>query len=1195
MLFSSWLRNWKASLERRSALNQSHRARPPAHRLAPRQRSVGLLLEQLENRITPSGSTLSTLASFQTSYGALPQALIMDSGGNLYGTTLEGGTSNKGTVFELARGSSTITTLASFNGTDGATPGSLILDSSGNLFGTTSAGGASNDGTVFELAKSSGMITTLASFNGTNGAIPAGLIMDSGGNLYGTTAAGGASGFGTVFELAQGSSTISTLASFNKTNGANPGSLILDSSGNLYGTTAGGGSSYPYAGTVFELAKGSSTITTLATFDITNGIGPQGLIMDGSGNLYGTTDGGGSSGYGTVFELAHGSGTITTLASFNGTDGNTPQASMVMDSSGNLYGTTENGGASNIGTVFELAQGSGTITTLATFNGTNGEEPAAGLIVDSSGNLYGTTGLGGTSNSGTVFELAKGSGTINTLASLKGFVYGANPTAGLIMDSSGNLYGTTYGGGAYADGSVFEVEQGSGTITTLASLNDANGAYPYTGLVMDSSGNLYGVAGYGGSLGDGTVFEVARGSGTITLLASFDGTNGSRPDSLILDSSGNLYGTTSAGGASNDGTVFELAKSSGMITTLASFNGTNGAGPGGLLMDGNGNLYGVTGGGGASFDGTIFELAKGSGTVTTLATFNGTNGQGPLQGLIMDGSGNLYGTTDYGGASGDGTVFELAKGSGTITTLASFTTPVQPAGNLILDSSGNLYGTTTIGGGDGTVFEVVKGSGTITTLASFNGANGADPSSGLIMDGSGNLYGTTEAGGPSNLGTVFELRGAVAPTIDQWTGANFGVDTNWSDGANWSTGTPPIFAQPVLFTNNSSVKDFTSTVDADFTSIIGNLDIDGTWGGTITVNNPLAIYGNFTLASGTFGGSGAVTIAGTQSQWTGGTIDVGSGGFTNTGTLTYSGSNNVVLSGSGSLINKKSIIQTSTGTLTLENGAMLNNAKGATYNIESNGGINQSGGGTLVNAGTLEKTKGTGITTIAASTLNNTGTVKESSGTLDISATVSQVSGNTLTAGTWTVTGSASVPATLDLTSVGNLTTIGTAAHVTLSGLKATFSNLSGLGTIDNGGSFSLLGGQSFTTAGTLTNNGSLTLSPGSILTVNGSFTQSSSSTLVIQLGGTNSAPTFGQLLSTTGSVTLAGDLQVTSTVVPAVGSSFEVLDNEGNAAISGAFANLPEGATFTVKKGTTTMVFRISYVGSDGDGSKNVVLTRIV
>ncbi|MBV8235777.1 MAG: hypothetical protein JO075_08755, partial [Acidimicrobiia bacterium] len=165
------------------------------------------------------------------------------------------------------------------------------------------------------------------------------------------------------------------------------------------------------------------------------------------------------------------------LASFNGATGSGPRAGLIMDAQGNLYGTTDGGGANGHGTVFELAAGSGTITTLASFNGANGAYPEAGLIMDAQGNLYGTTSNGGATNSGTVFELAAGSGTITTLASFNG-ANGAYPEAGLTLDAQGNLYGTTYGGGANGHGTVFELAAGSGTIATLASFNGATGAYP---------------------------------------------------------------------------------------------------------------------------------------------------------------------------------------------------------------------------------------------------------------------------------------------------------------------------------------------------------------------------------------------------------------------------------------------------------------------------------------------------------------------------------------------------------------------------------------------------------------------------------------------------------------------------------------------------------------------------------------------
>jgi uncharacterized repeat protein (TIGR03803 family) len=247
---------------------------------------------------------------------------------------------------------------------------------------------------------------------------------------------------------------------------------------------------------------------------------------------------------------------LSTVASFNGSTGAHPATGLVMDGNGNLYGTTTNGSSGSAdGGVFELAHGSSTPTPLASFNGTNGNEPSASLVIDSSGNLYGTTFFGGASNDGTLFEVAHGSGTLTTLAS------SFNPLSGpyepLLMDSSGNLYSSTqefYLGGNYvAYGTIFELAHGSDTITTLATFNATDGAESNGGLVMDSNGNLYGTSG-------STVFEEPSGSGTINTLVSFNGTNGSgSTGGLIRDSNGNLYGVTASGGSSNDGTVFELS------------------------------------------------------------------------------------------------------------------------------------------------------------------------------------------------------------------------------------------------------------------------------------------------------------------------------------------------------------------------------------------------------------------------------------------------------------------------------------------------------------------------------------------------------------------------------------------------------------------------------------------------------------
>jgi uncharacterized repeat protein (TIGR03803 family) len=356
--------------------------------------------------------------------------------------------------------------------------------------------------------------------------------------------------------------TLQTLATFNEGNGSNPqGGLITDSSGDLYGTTTGGG--LTSAGTVFEVVAGSGTPTTLATFDGLNGSSPQGtLVTDSSGDLFGTTaDAIGFSADGTVYEVAAGSGAASTLVTFNGSDGSTPTAGLIIDSSGDVFGTTSQGGSSSDGTVFAVVAGSGSVTTLATFTGSNGQSPQGSLVTDSSGDVFGTTSSGGSDSDGTVFEVVAGSGAASTLATFNGS-NGAFPDAGLVMDSNGNLFGTTSSGGADNDGTVFEVPAGSGIAITLATFTGANGSDPVSGLLEDSSGDLFGTTKTGGTGNDGTVFEVAAGSGTVTDLLNFNGTNGAQPyGELITDSNGDLFGTTSSGGGSDDGTVFELVRS----------------------------------------------------------------------------------------------------------------------------------------------------------------------------------------------------------------------------------------------------------------------------------------------------------------------------------------------------------------------------------------------------------------------------------------------------------------------------------------------------------------------------------------------------------------------------------------------------------------------------------------------------------
>ena len=354
--------------------------------------------------------------------------------------------------------------------------------------------------------------------------------------------------------------------------------------------------------------------------------------------------------------------------------------------------------------------------------------------------------------------------SLATLVSLQN----AYPYSGLVMDGSGNLYGTASYGGANSDGTVFELNPSTGVVTTLATFDGTNGAYPYSSLIMDGSGNLYGTTSEGGANSDGTVFELNPGTGLLTTLATFAGANGAYPySSLVMDSSGNLYGTTQGNFTDNQGTVFELNRTTGVLSTLATFDGTNGASPSaGLILEG-GNLYGTASYGGANSEGTLFEVNLGTGVLTILYSFAGPDGAYPYSGLIPDGSGNLYGTTAQGGANSQGTVFELNPATGALRTLASFdgANGAYPYAGLVMDSSGNLYGTASEGGANansfGTVFEFNSSTGALSSLAAFDGTNGAYPYSALIIDSSGNLFGTASQRGANNGGTVVELSPAT--------------------------------------------------------------------------------------------------------------------------------------------------------------------------------------------------------------------------------------------------------------------------------------------------------------------------------------------------------------------------------------------------------------------------------------------------
>ncbi|HTA22549.1 MAG TPA: choice-of-anchor tandem repeat GloVer-containing protein [Terriglobales bacterium] len=350
--------------------------------------------------------------------------------------------------------------------------------------------------------------------------------------------------------------------------------------------------------------------------------------------------------------------TYSVLHRFSGQDGEFPQGRLTLDTTGHGYGTAMDGGANGYGTLFTLSSKQQTIYS---FTGSGGSYPLSGVTRDTAGNLYTTNAMGGNGGCGTVIKLdTKGNETV--LYSFYGGSDGDQPQSALSLDSAGNLYGTTVLGGSHNMGTVFEISaSGSETVLHAFSGGEYDGAYPYYGLNADPSGNFYGTTGSGGSSAWGTVFKISAAGNYSTLYSFTGGLDGGHPKTgLHRDNAGNLYGTTKAGGAFGNGTVFEL-DAKGIETVLYSFTGgADGSQPeAGVLEDAAGNLYGTTVYGGVSSFGTVFKLDQ-LGNETVLHSFEGgSDGQYPHAPLVQDAKGNLYGTTSEGGAT-YGTIFKIA-------------------------------------------------------------------------------------------------------------------------------------------------------------------------------------------------------------------------------------------------------------------------------------------------------------------------------------------------------------------------------------------------------------------------------------------------------------------------------------------------------------------------------------------------------
>lgn len=516
--------------------------------------------------------------------------LVPDGAGFLWSTTSAGGATGYGTIFKIDTATGVYTPIHSFSRESLSETGSLVSDGQGYFWGTDRNGGPVGSGSIFKVNASTGELTTVFQFDVINasgkGTNPeAGLVPDGAGFFWGTTTHRGAQNYGTLFKIKIATGELTTVLSFSGYGVTNRGSapaapLVSDGAGGFFGTTSGGGG-FNGNGTLFRVNASSGLLTTLVDFSdagARQGHDPfGGLVSDGHGGFLGTTHYGGKFDNGILFRCDPATGACTTLAEFSGSvppaKGRWVNGSLVDDGHGHFWGTTNSGGAFNRGTVFRFEPATGIFTTMLEFNGSgdgsNGQNPVAGLVNDGNGHLRGRCLSGGEGGGGTIFTFDASTGALLSL--LPNATTPITPTEGLVADGQGYFWGSTTFDPFYQDGNLFKVNGSTGVSTVIWNFYGRDsGVGPKAPLFNEGTGFLWGTTGsytWGNLINNGIIFKIDTSTGKLTKLVQFTGTGtqanaGSNPGgtSLLRGGDGNYYGMTLAGGPGGGGTVYRLRR-----------------------------------------------------------------------------------------------------------------------------------------------------------------------------------------------------------------------------------------------------------------------------------------------------------------------------------------------------------------------------------------------------------------------------------------------------------------------------------------------------------------------------------------------------------------------------------------------------------------------------------------------------------
>ncbi len=754
--------------------------------------------------------------------GKNPYDSLVLSGSTFYGTTSQGGVSNKGTVYSINTDGTGYALLHEFAGStgDGSAPIDSPLLSGGVLYGVTPTDGSSSDGIIYSINTDGTGYTILHNFTGTtsDGRTPFGSFAISGSTLYGMTHFGGANDDGAIYSIDTSGSGFTLLHSFtfaeNSSSYVNAfdTTLVLSSS-TLYGLTSQGGSHN--GGTIFSIGTDGNGYTVLYNFDLA-GIpvapsNPTGTLLLSSSTLYGVTEIGGANNQGIIYSIGTDGNGFTNLHDFNEGGLQSDFNNSLILSGSTLYGQNTYAGASSKGILYSIDTSGSGFAVLHTFTGslTDGHLPSGKFAIIGSV-LYGVTNLGGTLDAGVLYSINTSGTGFSVLYNFLDYPDGGQPQGSLIQ-SGGKLYGMANVGGNYGLGTVYSMNtDGTGFLVLHHFGNGSDGYTPYGSLAISGS-TLYGMTQNGGTDGEGTIFSISTSGSGYTVLHNFlgDGVDGINPYGSLLVSASTLYGMTSAGGSGSLGTIFSVSTGGTGFTILHNFAGGSGDGAspfGSLILSGS-TLYGMTRSGGSSNIGTAFSISTGGSGFGLLHTFTGgsSNGSQPYGTLALSGS-TLYGVTRLGGSSSFGTVFSMSTSGSGFSVIHSFTGGAGDGKRPSLYDSAlalsgfTFYGLTAEGGAHstGTIFSFCTDASGYGLQYSFSGypSNGDTPFDGLVL-ASSTFYGTTTYGGEAGIGDIFSF----VPSSSSCSGGNTApsITVAPSDGGSSAT-TPTNAGSNVVFT-----------------------------------------------------------------------------------------------------------------------------------------------------------------------------------------------------------------------------------------------------------------------------------------------------------------------------------------------------------------------------------------------------------